>query len=411
MLKLLFYVIFFLTLVLLPSSFFPQENISDQLALVTLGKWSRLKYPEQQKLVSPSKKISCIILGHQFRITQSGKVNKIKIKSLQANKINSWKIQIWRNNGGNFDLIGESENIAQSLADQESVIALSKPIKDVREGDYYGFSAEGDLQELNMESIRTDQVNTFCSTDTTTKQLSWLKQNKLADSALMIHLYMDPPQIIFLGDSIIGGYPEHFSFLEKTEKTNLKFAIPYKYGELTKQTYQNAGIGSESMYQIADRFDRDVIQHHPQIVVVEGGVNDLYRNHSYHSFISSWKKILDQAERDKSIKKIVVLKILPWTNGSEQQMIRRDQWNTSLTLLSAGYTKAIVVDTSSYIGQKRGDVQIDNLWNITNKYTPDGVHLNSSGNDQVVQAIIDALNQDLMMRSWFFPTDKITPIL
>jgi hypothetical protein len=101
--------------------------------------------------------------------------------------------------------------------------------------------------------------------------------------------------------------------------------------------------------------------------------------------------MLDAAQASDSISKILVMKILPWSNGTNVQMQTRDDWNASLVTLAAGYSKAIVVDASSYVGQFRSGGDAGNLWDIQAVYNSDGVHFTSAGHGQIAQALADNL--------------------
>lgn len=62
------------------------------------------------------------------------------------------------------------------------------------------------------------------------------------------------PAIVFIGDSIIARW------------SNLMTLVPDSL---------NAGIGGQTTAQMLARFDTDVLSHHPKVVVIEGGVNDI----------------------------------------------------------------------------------------------------------------------------------------
>src|SRR5574340_82833 len=178
---------------------------TNQVALVASGKWSHYKFPDQKILSSKDNSLSCLVIGHQFRIRQNGDIKQVKINAHNIKEIKSLQIQVWRNNGGNFDLIGESKNLIDGLSNQpDAIFTLANPIKNVKEGDYYGFSVQGKSSHFSLASLNSDQVNTFCATDPTTTQFNWYNQNKLSDTAFLINLYMKPPEAVLIGDSIMG---------------------------------------------------------------------------------------------------------------------------------------------------------------------------------------------------------------
>jgi lysophospholipase L1-like esterase len=207
-----------------------------------------------------------------------------------------------------------------------------------------------------------------------------------------IETYMQAPQAVFIGDSIISGNSSHQSFLNTTETTNIASTIERKFSTATGYTYQNMGIGGQGIAAIASRFTADVINLHPRVVVIEGGVNDIQGGATTKAtFLANWTTMLDAAQADSGITKILVLKILPWTNGTNTQMQTRDDWNNSLATLASGYSKAVVVDASSYVGLNRVGGDSGNLWDIISYYTDDGVHFTSSGHFQIAQALADSI--------------------
>ena len=62
----------------------------------------------------------------------------------------------------------------------------------------------------------------------------------------------------------------------------------------SKITYVNAGIGQTDSAFGLKRVDKDVISHHPDLVIVEFDVNDKWEKASTDSYRSLVKKILDQ---------------------------------------------------------------------------------------------------------------------
>jgi len=62
------------------------------------------------------------------------------------------------------------------------------------------------------------------------------------------------PKVVFVGDSIIAHWQE------------LSTLVPDSV---------NAGVGGETTAQMLARFDTALLAHHPTVVVIEGGVNDL----------------------------------------------------------------------------------------------------------------------------------------
>ena len=49
----------------------------------------------------------------------------------------------------------------------------------------------------------------------------------------------------------------------------------------SRNRYVNAGIGGQTTWQMLQRFQSDVVEKHPQCVVIMGGINDIAKNQSF----------------------------------------------------------------------------------------------------------------------------------
>ncbi len=337
-----------------------------------------------------------ITVGQKYRIRQNGTVSRVRLCTVnKPETMTGFYIRVWRKDGSVYDLVGTSNNIINDIvAGNCTTIDLSTSITVVQEGDYYGYRIE-DTGTAHTHFARTSQTGatTYYVNNAVpdSNDYDWTTKLSLAGAVLPIELYMTAPQAAFIGDSIIAGHPAHYSFLETTATTNINSTIEKQFGNLTGYTYQNMGIGSQTTAGVSSRFTTDIINLKPKIVVIEGGVNDIAGAVAKSTFIANWTSMLDAAQASSYITTIIVLKVLPWTNGSTANMQTRDDWNASLTTLAAGYSKAIVVDASSYVGQFRAGGDAGNLWDIQTAYNQDGVHFNQAGHTQIAQAIADAL--------------------
>jgi acyl-CoA thioesterase-1 len=75
----------------------------------------------------------------------------------------------------------------------------------------------------------------------------------------------DGPLVVFLGDSITSGH-----------RLPADVAFPHRLGEALGVPVINAGISGDTTDGGLSRLDQDVLAHHPGVVVVELGVNDLF---------------------------------------------------------------------------------------------------------------------------------------
>lgn len=72
------------------------------------------------------------------------------------------------------------------------------------------------------------------------------------------------PTVVFLGDSITSGH-----------RLSVDVAFPHRLGQALGIPVVNAGISGDTTEGGLSRLERDVLAHHPRLVVVELGVNDV----------------------------------------------------------------------------------------------------------------------------------------
>ncbi len=347
--------------------------------------------------MSGSGSLEFIGVGHRYRVRQDGTINRVRFYTVSKTGLSAAYVKVWRKNGSTYDLVGTSNNLVSDMtAASFNTIDLSSPITGVQEGDYVGLRIESAGGAVpSFYGYNPGNVTTYYAQNQSfgTTGVNWAGQSPTA-FVMPIETYMQAPQAVFIGDSIISGNPAHLSFLETTETTNVGSSIERKYNAATGYTYQNMGIGAQTTASISARFAADVIALHPRLVIIEGGVNDIANGAvTKNTFLANWTSMLNAAQADSGVSKIFVLKILPWINGTNNQMQTRDDWNSSLATLAAGYSKAVVVDASSYVGVFRSGGDPGNLWDMNALYNSgDGVHYNASGHFKIAQALADALD-------------------
>ena len=344
-----------------------------------------------------------ITIGQNYRIRQNGTIRRVKIYTANNDGLVSFYLTVWRKNGLTFDLVGQSENLANDFVSEDfSVIDLNTPITNVLEGDYYGYSMEWGSAGFFFWKT-SDTANTYFVLNSLPEavEYDWLGNEKLNPKFILpIELYMDVPDVVFIGDSIISGYPSNHSFLETTEMTDLTSTIESQFENCTQLVYQNMGIPAQTTTQIAERFLADAVALNPSVIVADGGINDIVTGGSLETFMGNWTFMLDEASAQNIV--LLVQEILPCSKCNEQQLILRDQWNLSLRNLVSQYKNASLLDSSEYVGQFRQGGQLGNLWDINPSYDiGDGVHYDQNGNHALAFAI--AVNLGFAKKSDFTP--------
>lgn len=80
------------------------------------------------------------------------------------------------------------------------------------------------------------------------------------------------------------------------------------------------------------------------------------------------------AQGNSSVEKIVLVGILPWSNGTNLENTTVDTWNAVLSGIASSYSKAVYVSAASMVGQFRVGGPVGNLRDIQPAYDADGVH-------------------------------------
>lgn len=139
--------------------------------------------------------------------------------------------------------------------------------------------------------------------------------------------------IVGLGDSTTAGTPQFQSPLESPPDGSGNRESQYTYWMAQAHpewTVINQGINGQRSDEILARFDSSVLRHHPQIVVVLAGVNDLYQGYPPEIVIKNLKAIYARAAAAHI--RVIACTILPYNRMSaevEARMRRVNEWIAS----------------------------------------------------------------------------------
>lgn len=167
--------------------------------------------------------------------------------------------------------------------------------------------------------------------------------------------------VVFVGDSITELWP-----LDRY----LKGAI-------------NAGVSGNETSQMLARFDQDVLAHHPALVVIDGGINDI-RNHDSGDSVN----ILDMVQRARAanVKVVVGTIMLSSALGSNAD---------SRTALILSMDDDIRAAASSY-GFTVADyyrATLNKSGSLDRRLFRDGLHPNRRGYDAMWRELLPVLQQ------------------
>ncbi|WP_407522837.1 GDSL-type esterase/lipase family protein [Lacibacter sp. MH-610] len=327
---------------------------------------------------------------NRSRVRQNGIISHVQLymNHLPA-RLQSFWFFVWRKNGLTYDLIGKENIFLKLKGGIINYIKLDTPVA-AQEGDFIGWgyeaSSAGAAFLKSVPGIAGIRIQ--LTSEMPFNGYDWSAYPRL-NSYLPIVCYMKAPDAVFIGNSIISGFNNHIAYISPFNSyDNPPSTIPFKVSALKKWTYQNMGIGGETSNEVAARFEKDVVQLKPCYAVIECGVNDLGAGYTAEQFISNYKTMLDLC-RSNNIKPIVI-RILPWTVGTNEQLQIRDTWNDQLSALALTYN-AVVVNADTILGQFRPGGRSGNLWNLKPEFTDDGIHLTIAGNTALSNYLVDVL--------------------
>lgn len=152
-------------------------------------------------------------------------------------------------------------------------------------------------------------------------------------------------------------------------------------GEGIGRSWLSTGHGGQTTSTLLSTYSTDVLAHKPNIVLLEGGVNDIaYAGATPSSVVATvvanHQSMVNQAVADGAW--VVFIPILPWANGNADQNTAIDDINAQLIAwMQATHPTHLIADMRALVGEPRDWGPPGNLWTIKTKYYDDGTHFNS----------------------------------
>jgi lysophospholipase L1-like esterase len=194
--------------------------------------------------------------------------------------------------------------------------------------------------------------------------------------------------IVALGDSTTAGTPAFKSPVEAPpDGSGDVHSQPSFWLMQTHPEWQvlNRGVNGERTDQIAARFDRDVLAHHPAMVIILAGVNDIYQGRPATSVTSELRKMYDRAATAKI--PVVACSIIPYNTATPDQNARMHEANRWIR----EQTGVTFVDTRAAVAKPdNGDLLIG---------SPDGLHPDVAGYHRMADALEPAVRRVLAPRT------------
>jgi lysophospholipase L1-like esterase len=177
----------------------------------------------------------------------------------------------------------------------------------------------------------------------------------------------EPLKAVFIGNSITQGWADqHPAFF-------------------TSHHYAGRGIGGQTTPQFLSRFRADVIDLHPQAVVINGGVNDIAENTGTYASDYTFGSIQSMAELAHANGiKVVLTSVLPaaqipWRKEITDVPAKIAALNARIKAYAEAKGFAYVDYYSRMVAADKG---------LMAEYTTDGVHVTDAGY-RVMEALIE----------------------
>lgn len=195
-------------------------------------------------------------------------------------------------------------------------------------------------------------------------------------------------RIVAMGDSTTAGTPGWKSPIE---------APPGGAGDVTSQyaywlmkahpewEVLNRGVNGERSDQIRARFERDVIEARPAVVVLVAGVNDVYQGRPAAQVTTELGAMYDRAA--KAGIRVVAGTIVPYNTATPDQNARMHEINRWIKAHAASGANVTFVDTRAAAAAADDP---DRLFE-----SPDGLHPSAAGYRRMAEAVRKVLEETI----------------
>lgn len=187
-------------------------------------------------------------------------------------------------------------------------------------------------------------------------------------------------RIVAMGDSTTAGTPGWKSPVEAPPDGAGDETSQYAYWLMKAHPeweVLNRGVNGERSDQIRARFERDVIDARPAIVVILAGVNDVYQGRPAGSVIAELGAMYDRA-KGAGIR-VVAGTIIPYNTATPDQNARMREINQWIARRAATDANIEWVDTRAAAAASNDP---DRLFD-----SPDGLHPSAAGYRRMAEAV------------------------
>ena len=186
--------------------------------------------------------------------------------------------------------------------------------------------------------------------------------------------------IVAMGDSTTAGTPAFKSPREAPPRGSGDETSQYAYWLMKDHPdweVVNQGINGQRSDQIRDRFEADVVDAQPSVVVIIAGVNDVYQGRAADHVEAQLAAMYARA-REKGIR-VVAGSIIPYNTATAEQNARMHEINDWIRSQARGERGVRFVDTRAAVSSPGHPDQLVS--------SPDGLHPDAAGYRRMAQAI------------------------
>lgn len=190
--------------------------------------------------------------------------------------------------------------------------------------------------------------------------------------------------IVCLGDSTTAGTPRFKSPIEAPPTGDGDERSQFAYWLRRAHPHWrvlNCGVNGERSDQIAARFDRDVLAHAPDVVVIIAGVNDVYQGLEAGHVTAHLGAMYDRARRAGLA--VVAGTIVPYNSATPDQNARMGAINRWIRHAAASRPGIWIADTRQAAADPADPDRL--------AASPDGLHPDIEGYRRMADALEPAI--------------------
>jgi len=194
--------------------------------------------------------------------------------------------------------------------------------------------------------------------------------------------------IVAMGDSTTAGTPGWKSRVEQPPAGAGDETSQYAYWLMRAHPdwdVLNMGVNGERSDQIRARFERDVIERKPRVVILIAGVNDVYQGRGTQHVKDQLAAMFDTARRAEI--QVIAGTIVPYNSATAEQNRKMHEINAWVRDRAAEDPNVSFVDTRAAVAD---GTDPDRLFE-----SPDGLHPSPAGYRRMAEAIEPVLQQVL----------------